>query len=350
MTRVEALPDTVLLHRLTLLVRADKRLGAEISRHLAEVDRRGLYRDEGFASLFAYCVDGLGLSEPETQLRIHAARAMARNPELLAMLEGGETTLSAVARVAPILTEENRETLIPEVRGKTCREVEALVARVAPKPPRPDLARAMPPESPAGSDEAWPAAEKRYRVAFDASEEFWGKLEKARGLLSRRFPEGRYEDVLGATLDLLLEREDPQRRHARRLARLAWKKTASAGAVPAAPGAESAATEARAAEAEVPAEGREIPQALRDAVWHRDSGRCAFEGRRGRCRATRGLEVDHVIPAAAGGKAVLENLRLLCRTHNRLAAERYFGRDNIARAILDRRNGAARPPMGRESG
>ncbi|PYV07875.1 MAG: hypothetical protein DMG07_27350, partial [Acidobacteria bacterium] len=37
------------------------------------------------------------------------------------------------------------------------------------------------------------------------------------------------------------------------------------------------------------------------------------------------LEFDHIVPFAAGGEATVENLRLLCRVHNRHEAERFFG-------------------------
>ncbi|MBI4040515.1 MAG: HNH endonuclease, partial [Deltaproteobacteria bacterium] len=38
------------------------------------------------------------------------------------------------------------------------------------------------------------------------------------------------------------------------------------------------------------------------------------------------LEVDHIEPFALGGKAELENLRLLCSTHNRYRAQLTFGK------------------------
>jgi len=58
-------------------------------------------------------------------------------------------------------------------------------------------------------------------------------------------------------------------------------------------------------------ETRGIPQAVRDAVWRRDQGRCAD------CASATHLEFDHIIPFAKGGSSTYRNLRLLCQDCNR---------------------------------
>lgn len=54
-----------------------------------------------------------------------------------------------------------------------------------------------------------------------------------------------------------------------------------------------------------------IPQAVRVAVWQRDSGRCV------ECESKDKLEFDHIIPIAMGGANTERNLQLLCETCNR---------------------------------
>jgi hypothetical protein len=44
-----------------------------------------------------------------------------------------------------------------------------------------------------------------------------------------------------------------------------------------------------------------------------------------RCPARTKLEYDHIEPVACGGASSLDNLRLRCRAHNQLEAERAFG-------------------------
>ena len=71
---------------------------------------------------------------------------------------------------------------------------------------------------------------------------------------------------------------------------------------------------------------RHVPAHVKAAVWERDGGRCTFVSDSGRrCAATKRLEYDHIDPVALGGKATVERVRLRCRAHNQLEAERVFG-------------------------
>jgi 5-methylcytosine-specific restriction endonuclease McrA len=54
-----------------------------------------------------------------------------------------------------------------------------------------------------------------------------------------------------------------------------------------------------------------IPEAVQNAVWNRDQGRCVQCGSRER------LEFDHIIPVARGGGNTARNLQLLCESCNR---------------------------------
>jgi len=52
---------------------------------------------------------------------------------------------------------------------------------------------------------------------------------------------------------------------------------------------------------------------------------CAFVGTQGRCTERALLEIHHVVPFAAGGPTVAENLELRCRRHNAYEAAQFFG-------------------------
>jgi DNA mismatch repair ATPase MutL len=73
---------------------------------------------------------------------------------------------------------------------------------------------------------------------------------------------------------------------------------------------------------------RYIPRAVVREVHQRDAGQCTFISADGKRCAERGfLELHHhELPYARGGEATIENLRLVCRAHNALFAERDFGR------------------------
>src|SRR5690606_37608459 len=79
---------------------------------------------------------------------------------------------------------------------------------------------------------------------------------------------------------------------------------------------------------------RYVPKAVRREVYDRDGGCCTFESADGRrCGEVFGLEIDHIVPFALGGPASAPNLRLLCKTHNRLAARKWFGARFMSRWV-----------------
>jgi len=80
---------------------------------------------------------------------------------------------------------------------------------------------------------------------------------------------------------------------------------------------------------------RYVPRAVLREVYARDGGQCAFVSADWQRCAARGLlEVHHHdTPYALGGAATVDNLRLMCRTHNALHAERDFGRDFMLRKL-----------------
>jgi hypothetical protein len=58
---------------------------------------------------------------------------------------------------------------------------------------------------------------------------------------------------------------------------------------------------------------------------------CTFTSETGeRCTERGFLEIDHIIPAALGGRPTVDNLRLLCGPHNQYEAKRKLGADFMA--------------------
>jgi len=326
----DKLGDIELALRLKRLA-ADERFAlTDVIFHLMEFDRRRLYSAMGYPSLFSYCVQSLRLSENEAYKRVQTARVCHRYPDILNRLRSGELHLAATALLAPHLTDENHQALLAQASGKTKREVEALVAALAPKPARRDCVRRL--SAPAagragdflvaescaasGADvpatsvsmppapRVEPVSPGRVRFSFTGDEELLRHLERAREVLKRKYPVGRLEELFAEALRWLLDKMDP-RCQARRNLRLR-RQTPPVQAL---------------------VETRRIPQWVKDAVWARDEGRCSFRTPDGaRCAQRCGLEFDHVVPWALGGRSHdPKNIRLLCREHNQISWRRRFG-------------------------
>ncbi|MBI3296597.1 MAG: HNH endonuclease [Elusimicrobia bacterium] len=298
--------------------------------HLQEFDRRRAPEDKGYPSTFAYCTERLGLSESEAFLRIRSARAARHHPDALEMLAKGELHLSGLARLAPYLTPENAEQSLSAARGKTRREIERLALTFEHGGPKADVIRALPApaQAPTPQDEntlTFPVAEvlcqtppleltafvspqedstkdRLVRISFTATEGLFADIERAKGLLRHKHPDGRLEHVIGEAIKMLLDAKDPWRQRGRGK-----------------PG--------RASNRKPNGRSRRIPKRVREAVMRRDEGRCAYVAEDGRrCGATEWLEYDHIKPWALGGSSDdPANVRVLCRAHNQDAARKTFG-------------------------
>ncbi|MFA6003545.1 MAG: hypothetical protein WC881_05705 [Elusimicrobiota bacterium] len=240
------LEDAELLTRIKDLVRKEREDTAEIIAHLAEIDSRDLALRLAFPSLFAYCIRELGYSDSAAYYRIRAARTVRRFPQVLNMIKTGAIGLEAIVRLHPHLNAPDAVKLLESAQGKSIREIESMVAGLAPLPDKPDMARmiavrkkapvsrqapkepifhttpdvperlpapdslepATPPTA-APSQPGTPPEVKRVHFAFTAEEDTLLLLRRAQELLRHKYPAGRFEDIFRDALLALLEKRDP---------------------------------------------------------------------------------------------------------------------------------------------
>lgn len=128
---VARLTDVELLTRVRELARGEAHWTAALVAHLAELDARRLYLDEGYASLYAYCRASLKLSEHAAYDRIAAARVGRRFPVVLRMLAAGAIHLAALALLGRHLNTQNHRWLLRWASGRPKREIERMAACLA---------------------------------------------------------------------------------------------------------------------------------------------------------------------------------------------------------------------------
>ena len=311
----DGMNDDRVLEGIERVVRCSNEITAELLAYLIEVERRGLHLREACSSLFAFCVERLHLSESAAGKRITAMRVARRFPIVLEMIARGEIHLTTVNMLAAHLTEENCAEVLARARRRNKRQIEVLVAEIAPRPDMPSRITALPqratavqaapaagpmaevglevraPERVAPAPEVGPEVRaperaprpavvaplspRRYEIRVTVDEETHGKLRQLQDLMAHsgvRDP----AEIIARAIDLLHE-----------------KTLAKKAAIVAKPRA------AKRPERRT----RNIPAAVERTVWTRDGGRCAFVDRKGRrCSATAFLEFHHVNNWARGAK------------------------------------------------
>jgi hypothetical protein len=316
---LSTMSDRVLVDRLVELLRQERQLTAAVLVHLAEVEARQLYRPAACSSMHVYCTRVLGMSEDQAFKRIRAARVVRRFPVVGVAVEEGRLHLSGVVLLAPHLTADNVESLVVEASGKSKAEIEVVLARLAPKPdvpqrldrvaeqtelaaPAGDEVAPAPPPKDEGRAKLAPLAPERFALQVTIGEATEKKLRRAQALLRHQVPSGDLSEVLDRALDALLDRVEGRKLGKARAPRAAKKCTNE----------------------------RAVPREVRRQVVARDGLRCSFVAEDGRrCEETGFLELDHVVPVSRGGRASVDGVRILCRTHNQYEAERILGRETV---------------------
>jgi hypothetical protein len=201
---------------------------------------------------------------------------------LLEMLADGRLHLSAIAKLAQHLTEDNRDALLAPAARKTKRQIDELVAELSPKPdvaatmrkiptrrkktkptsetelcpdrvalptsvPHQDEPTASPDNTPARVE---PIAPARYKVQFTASAELHDKLERLRALMRPSVPDSDLATIIEAAVTEKLERPESKRYGKTKAPRKSLGETDTAPS------------------------SRYIPAPVRRAVYERDQGQC----------------------------------------------------------------------------
>jgi hypothetical protein len=179
-----------------------------------------------------------------------------------------------------------------------------------------------------------PLSSDRFLVKFTASRTMKEKLALACDLLRHANPKGDLSIVLERAVDLLVAQLETTKqgrtKHPRKERPIRNGASIEEESRPADQQAicnEDVTTKSRPNRAP-------ISRATRREVVERNGWRCSFVAEDGRwCDARAFVEFDHETPKGLGGTSQPENLRLLCRAHNRLAAERIYGKAYICHVI-----------------
>jgi 5-methylcytosine-specific restriction endonuclease McrA len=352
------LSSEALLSKTIFLAREERRITLELIEHLREIERRMLFAELGFGSLHDFCVKRLGLSEGSAQRRIQAMRLARELPEVKRAILDGEISLTNAAKLQGafqmqrLMAREKGETVLglsekrevlKEISGLTQKECEAKLLLALPSTME-ELSREKTRKLGPNSTE----------IRLVVTDEFMGKLDRLKELLSHAVPSGKTLEIFERLLDGEIARIEKKKG-------LSFE-NASGGALYASDGGHPQDTSSLdtalvrietvcsgfedhsvASRVEVPADPvpppagldlrsrKSIPAKIMRVVWRRARGTCEIPG----CRSRHRLEVDHIHPRALGGGNELSNLRLICKTHNLSEARKWLG-EGLMRKHVER--------------
>ncbi len=332
---LNTLAERELLERFASLVRQDRTTTAALLAHIGEIDRRKLYLKHACPSMFAFCVERFHMSEAIAAKRVRAGRTAYRFSLILDMVEKGELHLTGVHQLAAHLTEENHLRVLKRAKHKTMREIERLVAELAPRPDAPSRIVTLPSmkqtkktqnklkhAGSAGSEggvqslgrvraQVTPLSPRRYKLQVTLSQEMRDKLTELQELLSHQIPDEDPAKIVDRAFDALLDKARRQRAaHAEKPRRNTKRGKGESRDIP----------------SQAKRVSRAVPAQVKREVFKRDGGQCAFvDERNRRCSAKRFIEYHHRRPYARGGGHEHDNVELRCRAHNQYEADRDYG-------------------------
>jgi 5-methylcytosine-specific restriction endonuclease McrA len=326
---------------------------------LMHFDQEKLYVEKGYSSLFALLTERYGFSEGQAIRRINCCRAAQVYPACLDHLANGTLSVCALATIQRVMTAENAEALIKKVKGKSIKQVSAIVEAL---------------KSVAQHSEPLPLFAPRPASTLDATTSEANDDTKTAKLVA---PSTLTVDSYGGTnLTPSPEPSDPNPNTAKLIAPSTLKVTPpTKKPLPTSEQIEALTPLTVAEPAKMirftgenlslyrKAEQRfghlreehlinrvftvalrsdkprtsqkrayntatrYIPARIREEVLERDGHRCTFVSEEGRrCSEQCGLQLDHFVPFSQGGESTLENLRAMCPAHNQLLAEQAFGK------------------------
>ena len=279
------LSNASLISNFTSLVHQERKITTQVLECIAEIDRRKLYVEKGFSSLFDFLVRDHGYSPGAAMRRVDGARLLCELPEVAEKFESGALTLSQANQIQRAAREmkksdtplsiEDKQELIVQVEHASKKETEKIIAAALHLP-----LQAVQKETFHHDDSV--------TLTMTFSKEQIEKLEQLRDKIAHCVPDSSWVEMFSYLAQKELSR--------RTKTKVIVEK-----------GLTSKISNSR----------RTISSIIRKTLLHANA-KCEYTDSHGKhCQSTRYLQIDHIKSVSRGGGNELENLQVLCGVHNR---------------------------------
>lgn len=268
------LSDNELLFDTKNLALKERVVSVEVLQHFKEIEKRRLFSELGYGSMFEYAVRELGYSEPSAGRRIQAARMLKELPFLEKKIANGSLNMTNISLAGQLFKQEDidsterKKEILAKIENATKKECENELIKYRTQEPVP-------------REKIQQVTSELHSLKINICLETLQLFEEARAVVAHSRLS---QDQL---LNRLLKTSLP-----------IWKNKKFK--------INSRTTTLAAS----PSITRHVPAIIKKQVYNRDKGRCV------KCEGTYKLEFDHIKPFAEGGLSTLNNLRLLCFSCN----------------------------------
>lgn len=307
--------------------------------HIKEVDRRKIYLERAYSSLYEYLVKELGYSGSAAMRRQEAARLLVEVPELGQKIQSGQINLSQIGELSkaikekersnfqkdkslklPLLTSKEKSALISDIEGKSSLETQKILSKALDLPiTKNDSVRAQKDES--------------MRIEMTLSKSQYDLLLKCKDKLAHGLQKQHGDTSWGSVLSYLAEKyldqkQSPKSKHKEKVANSSSTDSYTKEShiensyIEDSPNDETRPQAA--SSGEVLPKATSLTRKIRQQVTDRDL-KCQYRDPKTDrlCGATFALEIDHKVPKWSQNfdQAVqinqANNLQILCASHNR---------------------------------
>ena len=340
------LSDEMLVENIKQEVARERKATIAVIECLEEIESRRLYSKYGYSTLWEFVVKELGYDSGSAQRRINAMRISRVVPEVKEALTSSVLCLSTISMIEQFTKNERKQRnktysaaekkeLLDQVAHKSTRETEAILKAISP-------------------DSILPKEKQRVvnsdliEISFLADQETTALLCEMKRLLSggkanpttadaikqalkiavtdkSKKMQPRTDSMAKATRQTRVQNQNQPQPQNSNLFRPATPSndTRCGSSSPTKP------NHSRAGVGPIPRPARRkyISVHKRRAVYQEAGNQCTFvsplTGKR--CESRHQLELEHIQPFAKNGSDDLENLTLLCKSHNLYNAVQHFG-------------------------
>jgi hypothetical protein len=330
---IKNLTNQQLTESLKILFEKERRTSHSILLHLKIVSERKLFAERGFSSLFEMLIKEFKLSETSAYQRIKALELLKVVPQSEESFIKGEVNLTTLAIAQRQINQQEKLSgekissaqkieIFDRIKNKTQAQVEV------------QLMELLPNTNSAPKNSERRISEDACRVSFNMPDRLKVKLKRLQEIWSHLNSSMDYVELIERSVDQTLSRIDPllkiksnqhvkppvesNRQNKVFIKSESNRQTSNRRSVA------HAVTNSRITKMNVRPSYYSVE--IKNKLWKEAGASCQYidhnSGRR--CEARFHLEIDHCKPLAIGGTSNIENLRLLCRTHNLLMARRTF--------------------------